>query len=665
MADATATFEVELESGSVVAAANNAEEALEALEQAIFDDTRALRKMQAAMRSLKGASSASVGEINKLSDAIAAQKAKIAGAQAAYVRMGGNFERSNKKIQVSTQGSVSWIDRLLGATEGLGGKAGESAGRVRSLREGLGKLGGRAGVVGAVLTVLGVIIVGLGAKLAITAVKAADAARNFALLTKAATGSAFQGRRVAQAVEAVSRFVPTAKSDLQAMALELARAGLQGRALEDALGAAAVASSTLGAEAGGKLTELAKKAQETGKFMASASDFEGAGVSLNEVAAAMAGNLGVSFDEARASIIAGKASVEDGLDALNRAVRAKLGEAAGAQMLSFDAQMQKMRSDVSSIFEGVDVEPFLAALRDLLSMFDANTASGKALRALAKTVLQPLIDGATEAMPVVKSFFRGMLTAAVPLVAAIRKLQKWMDKIDMPGLPPIISAASAGKVVFYALAAVVGVVYAAFKLLGVAFDIVMIPFRVVARIVVGVIGLFQAIPGAASAARDAVSDLGSSGAAALGDFASSALQAGSDFVSGLIDGIIGKAGELISAVKGLAGKAVAAFKARIDSNSPSRVMAELGGFMSLGVAKGIEDEAPAAEGAMRSMLSIPTEVDSPAPSGAGRGGDSTINLTINVAPGAEKRVTEPSFIEKLCREIEHAVAMGSGGEVTV
>lgn len=653
----SAEFEVDLEDG-VSSSAEAAEQSLESLREEVYQATSELRRMESAMRSLRSSTSASASTMGKLRDQIGAQRARVAGLQERYVQLGGDFKRANR----AGGEQIGIFERLIGATEGLGGSAGESAGRVRQLQEGLGKLGGRGGAIVAVLTVLGVLLYGVAAKLAATGIAAANAARDFFLLAKAATGSAFQAGQLGAAVERVSRLVPTAKAELQGMALELGRAGLQGRALEDALGAAAVAGSTLGAEVGGKILDLVKKWQAAGKAMATAMDFEGAGVSLNEVASAMAGNLGISFDEARKRILEGKASVEEGLEALNRAVRAKLGGTAQEQLLSLGAQAQRAKANLGEIFAGVEVGPFLRALQSLLGMLDASTASGRMLRAMARTILQPLIDSATEAMPTIKAFVGGFIEAMGQFTANVRRAQKWLDQFDAPGLPPLLSAAQVGKAIFAGLAVVLGVVYGAFKLVGFVLGLLLAPFKGVAHLVKLAISALMGLPAAASGAASAVSDFVSEGVASLGDFASSALQAGSDFVAGIIEGITGKAGELVSAVSDLASKAVGAFKSKLDIKSPSGVMRREAREIPAGGVEGIKDGEDEFQRAAENMISIPAGESAPAPKPRGAaGGDVTITVPLTLifegGAGATPEEIARHVVEQVERAVEQAVGM--------
>lgn len=83
---------------------------------------------------------------------------------------------------------------------------------------------------------------------------------------------------------------------------------------------------------------------------------------------------------------------------------------------------------------------------------------------------------------------------------------------------------------------------------------------------------------------------------------------GKDLINGLISGIGSMAGAVIDKVKGLASAAMDGFKSMFKISSPSRVMMELGGYVTEGLAIGIENEKDslidAAENTFGSVLDV-------------------------------------------------------------
>jgi hypothetical protein len=110
---ADATFSIELKD-ETSGAAKNAAGALADLKKRIDDDQKALAQMQAAMRRLKGGTTTNVESFRALSDQIAASKARIASAQAAYVSLGGTFEAAAPKAKSFSE-TLAALQRIVPA----------------------------------------------------------------------------------------------------------------------------------------------------------------------------------------------------------------------------------------------------------------------------------------------------------------------------------------------------------------------------------------------------------------------------------------------------------------------------------------------------------------------------------------------------------------------
>ncbi|MFK0154624.1 phage tail tape measure protein [Streptomyces sp. NPDC090493] len=77
---------------------------------------------------------------------------------------------------------------------------------------------------------------------------------------------------------------------------------------------------------------------------------------------------------------------------------------------------------------------------------------------------------------------------------------------------------------------------------------------------------------------------------------------GKNIVMGIVHGVTGAAGSLFGSLKSLASDALHAAKSAIDSKSPSRLFAdEVGANITAGIAKGVNDTAGSAHGAVRNV----------------------------------------------------------------
>lgn len=82
------------------------------------------------------------------------------------------------------------------------------------------------------------------------------------------------------------------------------------------------------------------------------------------------------------------------------------------------------------------------------------------------------------------------------------------------------------------------------------------------------------------------------------------LQAGRDIMQGLVDGLLQKWAELKATVTGIGSGIITSIKDTLGIESPSKVMMEIGGFLMDGLRIGIENGAPAVEGALNGIKSF-------------------------------------------------------------
>src|SRR6185295_1917662 len=158
MADAKATFAIELDSQGVVKPGDDAAAALEKLKTKIQGDVQALAGLNAAMRNLKGGSSINIEAFRKLKDQIAAHKASLGAAQGDYVNLGGKLEDLAKKAGGGAEG----MGDLGAAVEQAGGPLGGAISKLKGVAQGLGKAG-LAGVIVVAVAAIVALEVGIAA----------------------------------------------------------------------------------------------------------------------------------------------------------------------------------------------------------------------------------------------------------------------------------------------------------------------------------------------------------------------------------------------------------------------------------------------------------------------------------------------------------------------
>jgi len=540
MADQNATFALELED-EMSGAADTAAGALKRLRDQIDGDKRALTQMQAAMRNLQGGTVVNIKQFRQLQEQITAKKSAIAQAQSSFLALGGTFAKTSG----SSRGLNAKLAELAKQAAIMPGPIG---GLAASFQKFSTLVGGGAAAAGILAVVAALAALTAGSVAAISAltrygVTQADARRSELLriegLTKVgnwyglAAGNAVE---MQQAIDQVAASSALGRDKIAAYSDELYRMGLRGKNLSDALEGVAIKSSTQGEAQASMFAQWAAGAALTGRSV--------------------------------------RALADD--------VKARLGGIAQRQMLSLTVQAQKLQEANAALFSGLDIEPFLKAKKTINDLFGQSTASGRALKQLLTLLVQPLVNAATAAAPIVKRFFQGMILGAQNLVIrfleARRAFMRAFDLKGFKGLDLATAALYAGGVAVAALAT--GLIIA-----GGALVVFAAPFLLAAAAIWSVINtgrllyqLWQEIDW---------TDLGRS------------------IWQGIVNGLKGGAQWVIDAVSGIGTAAATAFKKALGIASPSKAFAELGAAIPAGVAVGVKAGTPTAQLAVDAMIKRP------------------------------------------------------------
>ncbi len=287
---------------------------------------------------------------------------------------------------------------------------------------------------------------------------------------------------------------------------------------------------------------------------------------------------------------------------LSNEVRGKLGVVVSKQMLGLSAQSEKLKKNVSGIFGGLDIEPFLASLQKLVGLFEEGSAAGEAMRFLFESIFQPLIDQAAKATTAIEAFALGFLIGATKLYIAvkpiIRSLAEFFGFDDPTTAETLDLAKRAGE----ALVPIVAGIAAAFAVLvaaGVALvGLALTPLILVAGQLVAAFYVVSTVVDVVSGAFNAVVTYLNGLIPGFGDI-------GSQIVQGMINGILSGAAGVVGAVVNVATGAITAAKNALGIASPSKVFAELGGYTAEGFAEGVDDGAGDAQAAMTAMVEPP------------------------------------------------------------
>lgn len=266
-----------------------------------------------------------------------------------------------------------------------------------------------------------------------------------------------------------------------------------------------------------------------------------------------------------------------------------------ANMQRLTMAQQRMQLGMQRLFKGLQWDKFTRGLEDVMTLFDEGTSSANGMKMLIETILQPLIDGATKAAPLVKEMFKGLIYGALQVVIAVLKIRNSIFKAMSPEMRAEIKAVSdqvftlknaftVGETAAEVLAAVVAA-------LGVAFAVGSIPVMLIVVSVQRVIAIFNWLTEEIPKAIDAI-----------GDFASNAIDAAGDIVDGIVTGIKDNAKKVWQALKDLALGGIKAFQNVLRIGSPSKVFALQAKYTADGYVQGIEQSTPEVNSALETMV---------------------------------------------------------------
>jgi hypothetical protein len=313
-------------------------------------------------------------------------------------------------------------------------------------------------------------------------------------------------------------------------------------------------------------------------------------------------------------------------EAAVKAAKLEFGPNFEKEMLSIDRQSEKLKKNISSLFSGLKIDALETALSKIVDLFDKNSESGKAMKAVFEDVFQNIIDAATGLVPKIVSTF---LAFEIAVLKALIAIKPWWSTIKLVGEAILVLAVIVTAVMVLGLLLLIACIV-----------ILMIPL-------IAVIALVIYFSDELSAAGDAVMEFGQSiidGVSGAIDWLSnlSLSDIGSDLIDGLVSGITTAGPKVLTAITGLAKGAVDAAKKALGIASPSTVFMEIGGHTAAGMEAGVDDGADGVQKSLEDLVAPPGKpgaagVGASASSGKGGGGD-TYTITIQGGGDAQSNV---------------------------
>jgi hypothetical protein len=633
-------------------------------------------KLDAAPAGKKDAISAELakaqGELGKATAKVGGLRKEQAGlAQTSPVKAFNDLKLASEKLKGSLGNNQVALSRLGGTMKGAGGDVAKAGGGLSSLAEAAEQIPGPIGGIASKLKqlkalgpaaavaaiVVGLVALGVAAAMAAWqfgkfVLQSADAARSAGLLREASAVGSASAKDLEGAMLRVEGKTSATREAVSGLVEEYSRLRLSLSAIEGATSAVTVATQAAGQAAGSTIKGLIDRGVDTKRFWLNALDLKGTGISMREVSTQLAKQMKIAVGAAEAALRDGRVKLEDGIKALDSAVEARFGEVARRQMLALPVQLDRAKKNLAGLFNGVNIEPFLEKLHDVLSLLDETSETGQQLRELAKRIFQPLVDGASSLLPLVEGAIYGIVFSFLLLENIGLRVAIAMKKTFGGSLFKDLDLVTVG---FYLAVAAVG----AFVAMAVGLAVVL---GILGALIAGslVMGLLAIAPAAIAAMLPflpliaVIAALGAIIYAVYKIFTDADLrEAIMEVINGAVKAVKDGASKLWDAFKELASGTVKAFKSALGIASPSKVFQAEAKWIPLGAAQGIEDGKPAVASAL-STLAEPSAMGG-AEAGerlAMAGGSGTTNQVYVNYHGAGSRSDAQRFAGWLFDELE-------------
>lgn len=193
-------------------------------------------------------------------------------------------------------------------------------------------------------------------------------------------------RNLADQVDQLSMRVPTSTEALTKLAIGLRQAGIRGAPLVDSLNAIGQASAALGDEAGGKLQEFLTRYQRMGIMQINPLEMIGTGLDFDDVAGALAKEMGTSIEKARAALATGQVKLGDGAKAMRKAIEDKFAGLNLRKLSDLSTVSEQFGKRLSALTKDVNLEPISRFLDRIYKALDESSVTGQSLKTLFESL---------------------------------------------------------------------------------------------------------------------------------------------------------------------------------------------------------------------------------------------------------------------------------------
>jgi hypothetical protein len=287
------------------------------------------------------------------------------------------------------------------------------------------------------------------------------------------SGSAAGGEEMYASIQKLRKILPESEKDLSSWAAKLMGAGMvDPRSVQESIKAMSSASALMGGgeqgkAAADKVSNLIAKSLEGGKFKGMAKTLVGTGVSADDLAK----QLGMTPENFQKAFKKGTIEADKGIDALNDVLQRKGAGALAGTMNELPVMMAKAKESFMHLFDGVDVKPFTAAVRQMVGILDTAQPSGRAMKLTITDAFNSIMRIGGETVRALTIGFLylelGVLKLMHVFAPVILKFREWMH--DGTLLTIMYGALILMGIALASIAVTLGLVVAPIVAMGVAF----------------------------------------------------------------------------------------------------------------------------------------------------------------------------------------------------
>lgn len=615
----TATWGLKVQTETDAAKTANS---VDGLRQSILASQEAVKNYGSSLRLLRGDSTETVAQRNKLKSAMNAERDSISQSALALGKLGQNYAKVTNAQKTGGSGPIDalrikykkWREELstgnrqLEILQSVGTRAFSAIGSAASAMVSFTVAGFTA--IGVAVAAFTVGIIGAGVALAKFALEESNALRTLALTRESIDGNATSARNAGHQIEVLADKVPQSRAELSGLFNDVRQAfdrtRISGEGINDVFNTIAQESAGAGQKAASALQGILERGKLVGRLNLNPFELQGTGITFADVAKNLSTQMGIGIDEAKQRLFLGRVELDKGAKAIRKTVEDRFAEINARKLLDLNVIATKFKDTLAKLTDGVRIEPILKAFKSLSNLFDESTATGKVMKVVLTDFANSLGDLFVKVVPYVRLGVSKILGYILDL-----RIQWELAKLKFDGLfgPE----------------------------LRVNIDEVKVGIDLIAGAITGVIKTIALI-------------LPGGGAASL-------VASGASIGEGLAEGIRSSGTSVSSAVGALGELVKATFSGSLKIQSPSKVFAKYGQYTGEGYVDGLNAQSSAVQAAVDGMAPSAPAMDAGGGGALGAsanavqgGGNKSVSVEINATfpnvkdgAGVAGALSSPSF----------------------